>query len=378
MQKYLFVAANESSSWGGSEALWISAAEKLAQRGNEIRVSVPGYHKDLALLDSLRSAGCQIFYRPGFPPLFYRLRRKLFPLPEYKRTHVRSVAQNIDLVVISQGSNTDGLSWMEDARSAGHRYAVIAQGAAPHCWPDDELSQKLAESYEHASGAFFVSQAILDLSRNQFASPISDAKVIRNPFNVRYDARPPWPEISSNTLLLACVGRLDGATKGHDLLLQVLALPHWRQRDIRVSLVGTGPNERVLGRLAQHLNLTNVDFAGHQSNIENVWSRHHALVLASRFEGMPLVVVEAMLCGRPCIATDVGGSRELIRDGVNGFLAKAATEQMLDEAMNHAWDNRARLREMGEQAAVDVRQFVSPDPVEDFVRELEKICNGGR
>jgi glycosyltransferase involved in cell wall biosynthesis len=85
---------------------------------------------------------------------------------------------------------------------------------------------------------------------------------------------------------------------------------------------------------------------------------------------MPLVLVEAMLCGRPAIVTDVAGARELVRDGVNGFLAKAPTVELLDEAMNRAWENRHRLKEMGEQAAIDVRKFVSPDPVEDFVREL--------
>ena len=66
---------------------------------------------------------------------------------------------------------------------------------------------------------------------------------------------------------------------------------------------------------------------------------------------MPLSVVEAMLCGRPCIVTDVAGNRELIRDNVNGFLAKAPTVELLDEAMNRAWENRHRLREMGEAAA---------------------------
>ena len=55
---------------------------------------------------------------------------------------------------------------------------------------------------------------------------------------------------------------------------------------------------------------------------------------------------------------------------VNGFLVKAPTVELLDEAMNRAWENRHRLKEMGEQAAMDVRKFVPPDPVEDFSREL--------
>jgi glycosyltransferase involved in cell wall biosynthesis len=127
--------------------------------------------------------------------------------------------------------------------------------------------------------------------------------------------------------------------------------------------------------MAKTLELTNVEFAGHQNNIEEIWSKHHALVLPSRFEGMPLVVVEAMLCGRPCIATDVGGNRELIRDGINGFLAKAPTVELLDEAMNRAWDSRRQLMDMGNTAAIDVRQWVSKDPSEDFVRELSALVD---
>jgi glycosyltransferase involved in cell wall biosynthesis len=73
----------------------------------------------------------------------------------------------------------------------------------------------------------------------------------------------------------------------------------------------------------------------------------------------------------------VGGNKELIRDGINGFLAKAATVPLLDEAMNRAWEYRERLEEMGCQAAKDVRHFVSRDPAEDFARELESVAGDG-
>jgi glycosyltransferase involved in cell wall biosynthesis len=373
MTKYLFIATNEGSSWGGSEPLWIYAAQKLASRGNEVRVNVPEFHKDGPLLDCLKASGCRMIYRPRFPPFFFRMRHRISPQFEYKLHCIRAWGEAVDLVVISQGGNADGLEWAEAARKAGLTYVIIVQCASEVNWPDDATAQRLALVFGGAARTFFVSQANLDLTQRQFATSLSSAKVIRNPYNVPYDASPTWPLDLPVGLSLACIARLETCHKGQDLLLNVLNLRHWRERKVRVSLIGRGPNENALRNMAESLQLTNVTFDGHQNDVEDVWSRHHGLVLPSRFEGMPLVVVEAMLCGRPCIVTDVGGSRELIRDGVNGFLARAATVELLDEAMNRAWDNRSRLREMGERAALDARNFVSPDPAEDFVRELESL-----
>jgi glycosyltransferase involved in cell wall biosynthesis len=261
--------------------------------------------------------------------------------------------------------------------AAGYSYAVIAQSAVVYWWPSDEHAERQAESYNKASAAYFVSQASLDISRRQFGSALANAKVVRNPFNVAYDAHPPWPADSGDELALAFVGRLDVVSKGQDVLLQVLGLPHWRERKVRLSLFGDGPHERCLRGIAGQLELSNVDFRGQSNDVEGIWAEHHALVLPSRFEGMPLVVVEAMLCGRPCIVTDVGGNGELVRDGINGFMAKAPTVELFDEAMNRAWECRRRLKEMGRTAAKDVRQFVSRDPGEDFARELAALAGDG-
>jgi glycosyltransferase involved in cell wall biosynthesis len=382
MAKYLFIMAQEGHPWGGSEPLWSSAAEHLARRGNEVRVSAKDWGKPVPQVERLRLAGCQIFYRYDqyrLPSFVTRQIRRLFPPPEYKNAHVRSAGAGVDLVVVSLGDNwglRDGLAWLEAARLSGYRYVVIAHSAVVYWWPEDNDADRVAACYERACASYFVSQAVLELSRRQFASPLRHGKVVRNPFNVRYDAQPPWPEaLPHDGLALACVGRLDVISKGQDVLLQVLALPRWRERNVRLSLIGDGPNERCLRRMAEQLELTNIDFAGNRENIEEVWSKHHALVLPSRFEGMPLTLVEAMLCGRPCIVTDVGGNRELVRDGINGFLAKAPTIELLDEAMNRAWGSRGRLKEMGCTAAKDARQFVPRDPGEDFAKELAAVAS---
>jgi glycosyltransferase involved in cell wall biosynthesis len=369
MATFLFIAANEMASWGGSELLWSQAAEKLARRGHEVRVSAKDWNNPIAGIENLRKHGCKILPR-RFPPFLSRMRRKLFQRRSYRESHVGVTGPGADLVIISQGVNWDGLWWIESVRAAGYPYVVISPAAHEISWPEDILAEHLAIAHEGAKKTFFVSQANLELSRQQFATPLKNGRVIRNPFNVSYQARPEWPVEREVELCLACIARLEVMTKGHDVLFSTLALPHWRERSVRVSLFGEGPNQKTLRRMAADLKLANVEFRGYVADIEEVWRTHHALVLPSRYEGMPLVVVEAMLCGRACIVTDVGGNCELVRDGRNGFLAKAATVELIDEALNRAWEKRSLLRDIGRQAAADVREWVSEDPSEDFTREL--------
>jgi glycosyltransferase involved in cell wall biosynthesis len=156
-----------------------------------------------------------------------------------------------------------------------------------------------------------------------------------------------------------------------DLLLQLLATEPWRSRDIVVSLVGKGPMEEGVRRLSKNLGLEDkVHFAGHIKDIESLWLTHHALILPSRFEGLPLAMVEAMLCGRPVIVTDVAGNTELVTDGVTGFVAEAATLLHLDRALERAWEARGKWQEIGRAAAVAVRQRVPSDPPACFAGAL--------
>jgi glycosyltransferase involved in cell wall biosynthesis len=370
-KRFAFISANEWAPWGGSEVCWAAAAERLVRRGAAVSVSVKHWDRSVKEIERLQSAGCKIFYRPK-ATLLRRARRALTGREDACKL-VAKLGNESDLVVVSQGNTHEGFPWLEAARAQRVPYAIIVQAASENWWQPDDIGERLAVCYEGARAVYFVSEANMSLVRRQFTTPLERARVIRNPFNVRYNAQPPWPD-SSDGLSLACVARLEILQKAQDLLIKVLSLPHWRSRNVKLTFVGSGMNDRILHRLVEMSELENIEFASFVDDIERLWSQHHALVLASRYEGMPLALVEAMLCGRPCIVTDVGGNRELVRDGANGFLAKAPTVEFLDEAMNRGWDNRHRLREMGERAASDVRQWVSADPTEDFVRDLVALA----
>ncbi len=150
----------------------------------------------------------------------------------------------------------------------------------------------------------------------------------------------------------------------------MLAQKKWREREIEVNLIGAGAWEDSLQRLCGMCDVRNVSFLGYQNDISAVWSQHHALVLPSRYEGLPLALVEAMLCQRPCILTDVAGHAELVEDGKSGFLASAPTVRHFDEALESAWQRRDDLQTMGQYASQRIRQIIPRDPALHFASTL--------
>jgi glycosyltransferase involved in cell wall biosynthesis len=171
-------------------------------------------------------------------------------------------------------------------------------------------------------------------------------------------------------LRFASVARLDPAAKGQDILFEALAHQSWATRHWRLTLYGDGPSRNGLGRLVERFQLTDrVVFAGHTS-VEKIWAANHVLTMASRFEGLPLAIVEAMLCARPVMATDVGGNSEVIENGVSGILADAPAIASVREALETLWTRREDLEDMGKAAAKAIRERVPPDPVDVFARKI--------
>jgi glycosyltransferase involved in cell wall biosynthesis len=216
-----------------------------------------------------------------------------------------------------------------------------------------------------ARHCFFVSRRNLKLTEEQFSLRLPHATIVRNPFKVSWDRPIAWPDGGSE-FRFACVGRLYPMEKGQDILIRVLAMEKWRNRPVSLTFFGNGEQSHALAEMAAFHGLDNVRFAGFADDVEAIWKMHHALLLASRAEGLPLVLVEAMLCGRVPIVTDVGGNREVLDDNVSGFVAAAPTEEAIDEAMERAWQRRGEWPDIGRRAAESIRRSVSREPARDL------------
>jgi glycosyltransferase involved in cell wall biosynthesis len=226
-------------------------------------------------------------------------------------------------------------------------------------------------AYQGARRAWFVSRHNQELTEFSIGCRLPNASVVRNPTGVELAQCSPldWPA-TEPVWRLACVARLAVRDKGQDLLIQALALPHWRERPLHVSICGKGPNAGSLQRLAELLDVRCLHFTGHTESLDAVWRQHHGLILPSRVEGLPLAMVEAMLCGRPVIATRVAGIPEVLEDGASGFLAAAPTVEHLDEAMQRAWGRRHEWQAMGQEAGHHIRRLMPEHPAEVFLDEV--------
>lgn len=146
---------------------------------------------------------------------------------------------------------------------------------------------------------------------------------------------------------LVSVGRLD-RNKGQWLILEALkkiGLPELKQRRIKLALIGQGEDRETLAAISRSAELDDiVHFAGQISpEIICTWyNAAHVKILASSREGSPNVVLEALACGTPVVASQAGRNALVIEEGRNGLLFPIEDAEALQaailSALDHSWD----------------------------------------
>jgi len=160
-------------------------------------------------------------------------------------------------------------------------------------------------------------------------------------------------------IALGGVGRVE-PQKRYDILLRTLALLLPRRPYLRLFIVGEGSLRGDLEKLAQDLGVACAcRFLGHRNDLGTVYPALDILVQSSDYEGTPNVVLEAMAFETPIVATDVGGTRELIEDGVHGLLVPAGDPQQLAATIDKALTDPAGLRSRAAAARARVEKELS-------------------
>jgi glycosyltransferase involved in cell wall biosynthesis len=147
--------------------------------------------------------------------------------------------------------------------------------------------------------------------------------------------------------VVGMVGRLDQA-KGADILIRAAAVIRRQVPQLRVVLIGAGPAENEIKRLArEHVVSDIVHFAGYRRDARQLMHALDLLVLASRHEGQSLSMLEAMACGKAVVAANVGGIPGVLLDGVTGLLFPSENVAALADAVVKLLADPKRRAEMG-------------------------------
>lgn len=360
--KQILIVSTCTEDWGGSEELWARSIPHLQDLGYQIAVGKPKInlnHKEFKKLESGNVA-------------LHELNIGGTDDAKGAEDALSKVLQNdnFSLVIISQGINFDGLGMGYVCLCENVPYVLIAQKAVESFWPYQPDRVAMRNVYLNARQVFFVSQHNLVLTEEQFGVRFNHAKVIFNPVKVARQPRP-YPGVQDG-FRLACIGRSFLIDKGQDILIRIMAQEKWKSRPLKISFIGSGVDKPGLIELAQLLQADNVEFLEPTEDIKKLWDNYHGLVLPSRFEGTPLVLLEAMALGRTAIVTDAGGNAELITNNHSGFIGQPTVIDF-EQAMERAWQARKNWKTMGEAACDTIKKNVPKVPELNFAREIDKL-----
>ena len=169
---------------------------------------------------------------------------------------------------------------------------------------------------------------------------------------------------------IVCVGRF-APEKGHRYLIEALGLLNQKEVKWRCTFLGDGELEPELRALTAEHNLTDkIMFPGFCEDVYSELLKSDVFVLPSLHEGSPNALIEAMGIGMPCIASDVGGIRDLIETDKNGIRVPDQDSSALASALERILTEPEFASELGKNARTTIEQKFN---TAESIQRLEKI-----
>ncbi len=331
---------------GGATVHVRDMARHLAQSGGQATVLVG------AAKAGQPSGAVDEFARNGIP---YRsiahLGRRIDPVQDFLaiREIVRALRE-IGPDIVS--THTAKAGWL--GRVAG-RIAGVPALFTPHGWAiSDRISRTSGRAFTIAERLAAplatiivnVCEAERKIAEQHRIAPSAKLAVIHN--GVRDVPRSLWADPVRQPPRLAMVARFE-EPKDHTTLLHALA--GLQSSEWELELIGGGPNENATRCLAERLGLgRRILFAGQAANVAERLAQSQVFILASRSEGFPRSILEAMRAGLPVVASDVGGVAEAVRHAETGFVVPRNDVPALTEALRRLIvdpDLRGRMGQAG-------------------------------
>jgi len=340
-RRIAFISTMSIYSWGGSEEYWYTLAKQAIDQKCEVFVLAFRQSPVHPKLLELESLGANLCLRNKSDSLLNRIVFKILGKNSNSSHYKKLVRWKPDMVIISQGGTFEVLkqpfliSWLQ---SEAIPYYLICHGNNEYQTLSNSERDVAVKFFSGAKKLLFPAKWALNLVCRQLLADLKNYCIFSNPLNIDITKQKiPIIIQPMAKLKMAMVGSLTIEWKGHDIVLMVLSRPEWQQREWHLNIFGDGKDKDYIIGLIKYLNLeSKVTLMGHTNDIENVWKDNHILLMPSRVETAPISIVEAMICCKPTVATNIGGISEWINSEV-GFLASAPNEKEFSIALENAF-----------------------------------------
>lgn len=272
---------------------------------------------------------------------------------------------------------------------------VIALNGREACWLGaiaDRIDAKTVawmhssfDAYFRTKGSYYYNQ---DALYSDLIARIDRVIVLNDDTRAKYNK---WLKLDSSVLPNPCtfvsnllpkyeskrfiaIGSLREA-KGFDLAIQSFAiasksLPGWR-----LDIFGKGTEEETLKRMIKEADMGGkITLCGNTTEVEKELSDSAVYLLSSRWEGMPMCVLEALAVGLPIVAFDIPAMKMLVKDDLEGYLVKACDTNEFARSMVSIATNRQTWERMSEASKHRSTEFSLDTIVSKWSVELEALC----
>lgn len=362
MMKILFIITGLGT--GGAERQVCDLADSLSNKGYEVQIVSLIEKKAMGVLPKNNSIVVNYLDMTkkltSFFSIYFKLRKLVKDFqPDVIHSHMFHA--NILARLLKIGVTIPKLISTAHSKNEGGRLRMSAYRLTNFLSDiSTNVSQEAADEFV-IKGAIKPEQMIvvsngidvIDFSKNR-----SQGNIIRKEFN-----------ISDNTYIFVAIGRLTNP-KDYPNLLNAFSLIVKNNDNVVLLIVGVGELEEELKLLCSKLELNNkVHFLGLRRDISNLMNVADTYVMSSYFEGLPLVIGEAMACENIVVSTDCGGVREILGDC--GFLVPIRNSEMLAEKMQYTMTLSPVEREdISKRARERIQRYYSLDAITQKWLEL--------
>lgn len=323
MKSVLFY--DDGAEFGGHEVMTVEAVKYLV-RNTDLNIRFMFYEGNTILHEQI-SLIRNSFGNLKLYPIKYKSGRlqnikTLFSFLKLKR--IKSLIKNInpDIVVVAQGRIEASTMGLVAAKRCGYKtisYIPIAHKVSV-------AGNKIGSAFRDTINSYFYSLPDRFITVSHSMKDLLIARGVTSKISVVYNgidikkykaqgrrgSRQRY-SIDDEDYAVALIGRIQFKQKAHDFLIDTISKHRSRLRNIKLLIVGNGPDKDVLRSIIESKNLNSlVSLIPWSDDLSYIYSAIDMLVIPSHFEGVPLVMLEAMYYGLPIVASNVDGMAEIL------------------------------------------------------------------